>query len=65
VFVARGGGTRTFPEPAGQAVVLGAHVAFGRSRSVSATARPPGGPILTFVTAGDLAQQTTLLMYTI
>jgi hypothetical protein len=64
-IVARGGGTRALPESAGQAVVLGAH---GTSRSFPGAighGRPPGRPILTFVTAGGLAQQTTLLMYTI
>ena len=64
-LVARGRGTRTLPESAGQAVVLCAH---GTSRSFPGAighGRAPGRPILTFVTAGELAQQTTLFMYTI
>lgn len=43
VFVARGRGTRTFPEPAGQAVVLGAHVvsrSSGRLRPRLAARQP-------------------------
>jgi hypothetical protein len=62
----RGQGRARGPCPSRQArpVVLGAHVA---SRSFPGGFRrgwPPGSPILTFVIAGELARQTTL-MYTI
>ena len=64
VFVARVA-ARALPEPQARPLSLGAHVASRSFPGGFGHGWPPGRPILTFVTAGELARQTTLLMYTI
>jgi hypothetical protein len=61
-FVARVAARGPCPEPAGEAVVLGAHVACRSFPGGVGHGWPPGSPILTLVAAGELAQQTSAQM---